>query len=893
MSESPKNIIELLAALDRLKGKVLSDERELYDECRNVFEKLKRLSDFDPSDVNKIIEILDKLPPEIKELDINRLDVEAKEMESKALNKEDLKQLLDDYEKSQDINKKEKIAKEITKRTGEKNVEQFIKTQKENARKNQKTEIRNEKPETREKKIETKKTIKELVEDYKKAEVGIKKEIEKKIYFETGEKNTEKYIKKIEEVETRNKNELEKFSPDLKEKITQDLVKISENQPEIIVKIIEKASLEEKFNKKKLQKEIKKNIKDAEKIEIIVQKIEEVRAEILVESKAEEIAKTTYEKLKIENIPVSEEIKSTLKEEILRSWKEGDELKIPEELKGIEHGEIVVREAVKAVENFKSENLEAVVNYRAIELQKEIKPELRKNGVEDEILIEEYVSVINKLNNNPEKIIAETNRGEIANFVESKNPNKSPGQIEASIDEAQFMAKNVVMAPKKFNKYIGRYNQIREKIGAEKLPKLKEIRVTEKMAAIFKNNPGMLKLMNGAQRMVGVWEKINAFPGNLIGRIGGKVVEKFGGKVLEKIGGQAAVELVKNAAAVIAKEGTIQGIKSIALGIMGKGAVVAGSGAAGGGALAGAIAAFQALPVVGQVIAVVAAAIMLLKPVVDGAKKLLSKITGMDANGVKNFLSDTLGLGKVVGSVGQFAADVGTFLVGIPALIGLINFGAIVTPVVIFFLLGSFTYSVFQHNLISSIVPPDDTGGGGEIPTVGPWPSGTLPFPSIGPWPSGAPVPIGCPGGRPTSGYFTQGPFALGCSHSQMSVPAIDIGTGEGTPIVATHPGIAVLGYDTIYGYYIDVHGNCEGKEFYTRYAHMPSGGFKVENNASVVAGQQIGVVDNTGSSTGNHLHYHIVGLEVSKFGQYLGLSPEQAQQLWGCCGSYNGKWCP
>jgi len=146
---------------------------------------------------------------------------------------------------------------------------------------------------------------------------------------------------------------------------------------------------------------------------------------------------------------------------------------------------------------------------------------------------------------------------------------------------------------------------------------------------------------------------------------------------------------------------------------------------------------------------------------------------------------------------------------------------------------------------------------------------------------------------RPTSGYFTQGPFAQGCSHAQMSSPAVDIGAGEGTPIVATHPGIAVLGYDTIYGYYIDVHGNCDGREFYTRYAHMPSGGFKVGNNAKVVAGQQIGVVDNTGSSTGNHLHYHIVGLETSKFGQYLGLSPEQTQQIWGCCGPpWNNKAC-
>jgi len=126
-----------------------------------------------------------------------------------------------------------------------------------------------------------------------------------------------------------------------------------------------------------------------------------------------------------------------------------------------------------------------------------------------------------------------------------------------------------------------------------------------------------------------------------------------------------------------------------------------------------------------------------------------------------------------------------------------------------------------------------------------------------------------------------------------MSSPAIDIGAGNGTPIVATHPGVAVLNHDSVYGFYIDIHGRCEGKDFYTRYAHMPNGGYRIGNNETVSAGQTIGVVNNTGSSSGPHLHYHISGLETSKFGQYLGLSVSQTQQLWGCCGSWNGKYCP
>jgi len=163
-----------------------------------------------------------------------------------------------------------------------------------------------------------------------------------------------------------------------------------------------------------------------------------------------------------------------------------------------------------------------------------------------------------------------------------------------------------------------------------------------------------------------------------------------------------------------------------------------------------------------------------------------------------------------------------------------------------------------------------------------------------GTWDPNTAVPEGCPAGRPTTGRFTQGPFAPGCSHYAMSVPAVDIGTAMNTPIRATHAGVVQTGYDGIYGYYIDLHGECEGKNFVTRYAHMPVGGYRARNRESVEAGEVIGVVDNTGSSTGSHLHYDIRGLDKNKFGQYLNLSPETAQKLWGCCGwGSNIKYCP
>jgi hypothetical protein len=1192
MSQLPNNITELIAALEGLNKKNLNDEYELFGTCRGVFEKLKRLSDFDPSDVKKIIKILGDLPPEIKELEIEELEIGGKKLETRALNKQDLKQLLEDYEKAQNEKEREKIENDFYLMTGRKNVTQFIRIQNEIASKNQK-KLEKLNPEIKERIVEefatnrlsesdrlleiiensslvknqeisTKELKKELKEkncdsediesiiektpEIKRELLAQKKEIsEKQISPEIKEKIVEvltlggegkkeelvQIIEKasqreelntpelIKELQTKDYNQEEiskiiqkteevwpqllaqkkeisekQISPEIKEKIVEGLKLGSQNRNEKIFEIVEDASLknEQGYKVNELKKELKKRINDPEKIDSLIQRVEEVRAEIKIEEKATEIAKITYEKLLEKKLPINKNLQTKIKNKILIAWRNGDEIKIPLELAEINETKVITKEAEGAANIFKNQNIIAIVNYRREILGKEIRQELRKNGIQDETLIREYAAVVNKLTNNSESARIEENRSDIYNFVKNENPNKGPGEIERSIDEARFMASNVVMAPKKFNKLVQKYNILREKIGSDKLPKIKEVRVVEKMTAVFKESPKLLKLMNGAQKMIGIWEKVGAFPGNLLTKIG---VKKAGLKVLEKIGGQAAIELVKNSAVIIAKEGTVQGVKSIAVGIMGKGAVVAGGSTGAGTGIAAVVAAFQALPVVGQVIAVVAIAVVavvaIVKPIVKAAKKLIYKITGIDMNGVKRFLSETLGLGKFIGNVGQFFFDLGTFLIGIPALFGLINLAAIVTPVVIFFFLGTFTYSLLSENLLSSLIPPVQTGGGycvlksslvseggdGSIncdqrapendfqginrasfvslanrwttgknyseecyndtvnralcaginpayalwawvhesgasnysienvedfgihgqpsappknysaqlnyflkldpgsacvddPRIGgdywlafatnylngscdpdeknPISGGTgrdylaemqntwgwvssLPMPdsinvpvagkncdqigdgsdlpitdeytdengdvwvcfgdvgdtpgeipNFDPWDPSIPVPEGCPSGLPSAGYFTQGPFAPGCSHQNMGVPAIDLGAGAGTPIYATHPGVAVLSYDDIYGFFIDVHGKCEGKDFYTRYAHMPQGGYRVGNNQTVSAGQQIGVVNNTGSSTGNHLHYHITGLDTNKFGQYLGLDVHTTQALWGCC---------
>lgn len=87
----------------------------------------------------------------------------------------------------------------------------------------------------------------------------------------------------------------------------------------------------------------------------------------------------------------------------------------------------------------------------------------------------------------------------------------------------------------------------------------------------------------------------------------------------------------------------------------------------------------------------------------------------------------------------------------------------------------------------------------------------------------------------------------------------IDYGLPTGTPVVAATAGTAyVLSDPPGFGDYVQV----VGKDYKTIYAHLQKA--TISNGQQVVEGQQIGVSDNTGNSSGPHLHFGvkpIVGL--------------------------------
>ncbi len=89
---------------------------------------------------------------------------------------------------------------------------------------------------------------------------------------------------------------------------------------------------------------------------------------------------------------------------------------------------------------------------------------------------------------------------------------------------------------------------------------------------------------------------------------------------------------------------------------------------------------------------------------------------------------------------------------------------------------------------------------------------------------------------------------------------------GYGSPIYAAKPGVVTeIKYDASLGNYVEIkHEN----GYYTRYLHMASLSRYVKVGDSVVMGQTIGDVGNSGASQGAHLHFEIWDGKPYKGGQ-------------------------
>ncbi len=106
---------------------------------------------------------------------------------------------------------------------------------------------------------------------------------------------------------------------------------------------------------------------------------------------------------------------------------------------------------------------------------------------------------------------------------------------------------------------------------------------------------------------------------------------------------------------------------------------------------------------------------------------------------------------------------------------------------------------------------------------------------------------------KPSAGAFTSG---FGPRWGSMHA-GIDIARSGTVPVVASAAGTVIKSYySSSYGNVVFIAHYLNGQTYTTVYAHLRDR--HVGNGASVEKGQQIGIMGNTGRSTGQHLHFEI-----------------------------------
>ncbi|WP_175529456.1 M23 family metallopeptidase [Curtobacterium sp. UNCCL20] len=104
------------------------------------------------------------------------------------------------------------------------------------------------------------------------------------------------------------------------------------------------------------------------------------------------------------------------------------------------------------------------------------------------------------------------------------------------------------------------------------------------------------------------------------------------------------------------------------------------------------------------------------------------------------------------------------------------------------------------------------------------------------------------------------GPRLAPCGACSSIHQGADIPPGAGTPIGAVAAGtVRISGTHSEYGQYVIIDHQIDGQTISTLYAHMIFGSSPLHAGQSVAVGQLVGLVGNTGASTGAHLHLQVM----------------------------------
>jgi hypothetical protein len=430
--------------------------------------------------------------------------------------------------------------------------------------------------------------------------------------------------------------------------------------------------------------------------------------------------------------------------------------------------------------------------------------------------------------------------------------------------------RNILVSSQPVDQWLTEFNQ---KTGGLNLDQVEDVHAAaaNNVRNILGQNPEMVKFMESARLRASMAQGVQNWLGQRIAKIPG--LQNFGLKLSNSTG--FSLNFAKDAAGVLSKTGFgAEGIKGV-LGLVG------GKGA--GGLITG-IATKLGLSATGVGLLVVGVQI-------GGAiiGKLFNRVTdfihdkvGIDLKGLTNIggsIASGLGLkaalpglvaklGMALPGVGAAVVSLGGAIVGgVTTVIGGLAIGPILIVVVVGLILGLLLVPLLSTTSFAGTAVPPGRGVGGPVFDTATLPGGWLAPPPISVDPTL--LTESCPQGFPMGGTITQGPNAPNCSHAGYQ-NTIDI-AGNLQAVTATHQGIVTTAgwTDSGYGNYVDIAGKCNGTTYITRYAHLES--IAVKQNDPITSGQTIGISDNTGNSTGPHIHYEVRGItwNLDEFNKY------------------------
>lgn len=648
--------LTLLRKIKELRGDLYTDSA-----LKESVEKI--IGKFEIYSVDSVINALEKNNTEIKNEDFK---------ENRALRKDEMEELMKDYDKylkKEKLNEEQALKKTIeeNKNISQKNIEQLIKRQQELYKKNlEKLELQ--------KKQNVK--IEDKVIDFKEAKkVKNKIEIEAEIITKEQvvlENKIEKILEDYQNIDT--KEELKPEFKEVAEKISENLAnKLVEpehgSQTEELEKLIETYIEPEKIVE--LKKEIEEKIEAAEINIKVDNQVEESANKLIDELKTEGKLKDKVERNEIE---IKNEVKEVLLEKI------GTEEAVAENLSNkiievISKNEPILGEQEITAIRIETTKTEIEANnwintknreiniYRGNTLTEKIEAIITNENLsltKEEIKqVKEYQKLVKEIYYPKDGINIDQYKSE--SFETALKSGAEPGKVNNETwNDVKGMARIARMTPGQFKEFSEKYN-LANNVLKGKLPYgVKECGSLDRIMSKINDNPALRKLLSVSQKMSGYFEKIGGFIPNLKMKLGLKV----SGFVIERIGNQAAKAWAQNAMTIFAKNGLEKGMGIVLKGLITKGAVTAGASAAGAGTAAAA--AGVAIPGVGWL---VAAASLVLSPILNKIKEGLQSIFGEKLGGLLNTGLDIMGgmklqafmgkLGKMFGFGGTGGAAAG------------------------------------------------------------------------------------------------------------------------------------------------------------------------------------------------------------------------------------------